>query len=115
MPPSPFQALLGDDFAMLPEPVRRLHSLAADVVTEGNADIKAGFICSGDLRAVDVELRPPASDDPVMPGLRLLLPAGHLATRVMQVFPSARVCLKGAWRASTVVAGQPPAEAAPGS
>lgn len=46
MPPSPFQALLGDDFAVLPEPVRRLHSLAADVVTEGKADITSprGFL-----------------------------------------------------------------------
>src|SRR6266851_609207 len=44
--PSPFQALLGDDFAMLPEPVRRLHSLAADIVTEGRADITSprGFL-----------------------------------------------------------------------
>jgi hypothetical protein len=41
MPLSPFQALLGDDFAVLPEPVRRLHSLAAAADTEGRADITA--------------------------------------------------------------------------
>jgi hypothetical protein len=48
MPPSPFQQLLGDDFAVLPEPVRRLHSLAADTMTEGYADIVAaqGFLPS---------------------------------------------------------------------
>ena len=39
MPLSPFQVLLGADFAVLPEPVRRLHGLAADVATEGRADI----------------------------------------------------------------------------
>src|SRR5436190_503851 len=46
MPPSPFQALLGEDFAVLPESVRRLHGLAADVVTEGKADITSprGFL-----------------------------------------------------------------------
>ncbi len=44
--PSPFQALLGDDFAVLPEPVRRLHSLARDAVTEGRAEITSprGFL-----------------------------------------------------------------------
>jgi len=41
MPPSPFQELLGDEFGRLPEPVRRIHSLAADVVTQGRADITA--------------------------------------------------------------------------
>lgn len=46
MPLSPFQQLLGLDFASLPEPVRRLHSLAAEVVTEGCADIVSprGFL-----------------------------------------------------------------------
>jgi hypothetical protein len=39
MPRSPFQELLGADFAVLPQPVRRLHSLTADLVTEGTADI----------------------------------------------------------------------------
>ena len=38
---SPFQQLLGSDFAMLPEPVRRLHGLTADAATEGRADIVA--------------------------------------------------------------------------
>jgi hypothetical protein len=48
---SPFQQLLGAEFAILPEPVRRLHGLTADVVTEGRADITAakgfwpGLIC----------------------------------------------------------------------
>jgi hypothetical protein len=43
---SPFERLLGRDFAMLPEPVRRLHSLAADADTEGRADIMSppGFL-----------------------------------------------------------------------
>jgi hypothetical protein len=41
MPPSPFERLLGADFAMLPEPVRRLHSLAGDTMTEGRAEIIA--------------------------------------------------------------------------
>ena len=38
---SPFRALLGTDFAMLPEPVRRLHGLPPGTVTEtaGRADI----------------------------------------------------------------------------
>ena len=42
MTPSPFQQLLGADFALLPEPVRRLHGLRADATTEGRADIVAG-------------------------------------------------------------------------
>ena len=41
MQPSPFQQLLGSEFAILPEPVRRLHSLAADAGTEGRSDIVA--------------------------------------------------------------------------
>ena len=41
MPPSPFQQLLGSEFAILPEPVHRLHGLAADAATEGRADIVA--------------------------------------------------------------------------
>jgi hypothetical protein len=41
MPPSPFQQLLGAEFAVLPEPVRRLHSLSAAAMTEGKADIVA--------------------------------------------------------------------------
>jgi hypothetical protein len=41
MPPSPFQQLLGDDFAILPAPVRRLHSLRGSVTTEGRSDIAA--------------------------------------------------------------------------
>lgn len=41
MTPSPFQQLLGPDFALLPEPVRRLHGLRADAATEGRADIVA--------------------------------------------------------------------------
>ena len=41
MPPSPFQQLLGAEFAILPEPVQRLHSLGADATTEGRADIIA--------------------------------------------------------------------------
>jgi len=51
MKPSPFQQLLGADFAQLPEPVRRLHSLAADAMTEGRAEVTAatgfwaGLIC----------------------------------------------------------------------
>jgi hypothetical protein len=51
MQQSPFQRLLGADFAMLPEPVRRLHGLAGDAATEGSADIVAapgflpGLIC----------------------------------------------------------------------
>lgn len=46
MTPSPFQQLLGPDFALLPEPVRRLHGLARDTMTEGRADIVAagGFL-----------------------------------------------------------------------
>jgi hypothetical protein len=39
MPLSPFQLLLGDQFARLPEPVRRLHGLSGDTVTEGRAEI----------------------------------------------------------------------------
>src|SRR5262249_3729259 len=41
MPLSPFQRLLGADFAVLPEPVRRLHGLPAGttVRTGGRADI----------------------------------------------------------------------------
>jgi hypothetical protein len=41
MPLSPFQQLLGADFAMLPEPVRRLHGLAGNATTAGRADIVA--------------------------------------------------------------------------
>lgn len=41
MPPSPFEQLLGPEFAVLPEPVRRLHSFAADAATEGRAEIVA--------------------------------------------------------------------------
>jgi hypothetical protein len=41
MPPSPFQHLLGDAFAGLPEPVRRLHSLQTNAATAGRADIVA--------------------------------------------------------------------------
>jgi hypothetical protein len=41
MPLSPFQQLLGSEFAILPEPVQRLHSLGADATTEGRADITA--------------------------------------------------------------------------
>jgi hypothetical protein len=37
--PSPFEQLLGEDFAILPEPVRRLHSLIGDALTEGRAEI----------------------------------------------------------------------------
>ena len=44
MIPSPFQQLLGPDFAILPEPVRRLHGLAADTTTEGRADIVASRV-----------------------------------------------------------------------
>jgi hypothetical protein len=39
---SPFQQLLGPDFARLPEAVQRLHGLRADATTEGRADIVAG-------------------------------------------------------------------------
>lgn len=42
MAPSPFERLLGADFARLPEPVRRLHGLRHDAMTEGRADITAG-------------------------------------------------------------------------
>jgi hypothetical protein len=41
MMPSPFQQLLGADFAVLPEPIRRLHGLAAAAATAGRADIVA--------------------------------------------------------------------------
>jgi hypothetical protein len=41
MPLSPFQQLLGIEFEVLPEPVRRLHSLIAVAVTAGAADIVA--------------------------------------------------------------------------
>jgi hypothetical protein len=41
MPPSPFQQLLGSEFAILPEPVRQLHGFRADARTEGRADIVA--------------------------------------------------------------------------
>jgi hypothetical protein len=41
MKPSPFQQLLGADFAQLPEPVRRLHGLTADATTEGRAEVTA--------------------------------------------------------------------------
>jgi Domain of unknown function (DUF4166) len=41
MPPSPFERLLGDAFAVLPGPVRRLHSLRATTMTAGRADIVA--------------------------------------------------------------------------
>lgn len=46
MPPSPFEQLLGPDFALLPEPVRRFHSFAADTDTEGRSDITSprGFL-----------------------------------------------------------------------
>jgi hypothetical protein len=46
MPLSPFESLLGDQFAGLPEPVRRLHGLRASAATEGCADIVAapGFL-----------------------------------------------------------------------
>ena len=46
MTPSPFEQLLGPDFAVLPEPVRRLHGLTADASTQGRADIAAapGFL-----------------------------------------------------------------------
>jgi hypothetical protein len=42
MPLSPFQLLLGADFAMLPEPVRRFHSFpaGASVPAEGRAEIE---------------------------------------------------------------------------
>ena len=36
-----------------------------------------------DLGAVHVELGPPSRNDPVVPGLRLLFPAGHLPTSVL--------------------------------
>jgi len=36
---SPFEALLGADFARLPEPVRRLHGLSRDIDTAGRAEI----------------------------------------------------------------------------
>jgi hypothetical protein len=36
---SPFKRILGDDFARLPEPVRRVHSLSRDMTTAGRADI----------------------------------------------------------------------------
>lgn len=39
--PSPFEAILGADFARLPEPVRRLHSLSEHTVAAGLADIDA--------------------------------------------------------------------------
>jgi hypothetical protein len=39
--PSPFQQLLGAEFNILPEPVRRLHGLTVDAATEGRADIVA--------------------------------------------------------------------------
>jgi len=42
VPPSPFQQLLGAEFDILPEPVRRLHGLTADAATEGRSDIVAG-------------------------------------------------------------------------
>ena len=41
MKPSPFQQLLGADFAQLPEPVRRLHGLTAAAMTEGRAEVTA--------------------------------------------------------------------------
>jgi hypothetical protein len=41
MPPSPFQQLLGADFATLPEPVRRFHSFPRGTDTEGRSDIVA--------------------------------------------------------------------------
>jgi hypothetical protein len=46
MPPSPFEQLLGPDFALLPEPVRRFHSFAADTMSEGRADTTSprGFL-----------------------------------------------------------------------
>src|SRR5262249_638321 len=36
---SPFEALLGADFARLPEPVRRLHGWSRDIDTAGRAEI----------------------------------------------------------------------------
>lgn len=36
--PSPFEDILGADFAVLPEPVRRLHSLDAPTATTGLSD-----------------------------------------------------------------------------
>jgi Domain of unknown function (DUF4166)/Saccharopine dehydrogenase NADP binding domain len=39
--PSPFEAILGADFARLPEPVRRLHRLSEHTVAAGLADIDA--------------------------------------------------------------------------
>lgn len=41
MMPSPFEQLLGRDFAVLPAPVRHLHSLRADLATAGRAEITA--------------------------------------------------------------------------
>jgi hypothetical protein len=43
---SPFEQLLGDEFGLLPEPVRRLHGLSAGTMTEGRADVVAarGFL-----------------------------------------------------------------------
>jgi hypothetical protein len=44
MPMSPFQRLLGDEFAVLPEPVQRFHGFPAGaaIATEGRADIVMG-------------------------------------------------------------------------
>jgi hypothetical protein len=41
MPLSPFEQLLGAEFAQLPAPVRRLHGLRAPAVTAGRAEIVA--------------------------------------------------------------------------
>jgi len=43
---SPFEQILGADFAQLPEPVRRLHSLHGDANTAGRAEITTarGFL-----------------------------------------------------------------------
>jgi len=38
---SPFQQILGPDFARLPAPVQRLHSLVHDIETAGRAEITA--------------------------------------------------------------------------
>ena len=113
MPPSPFQALLGDDFAMLPEPVRRLHSLAADVVTEGRADITSPrgllpwLICgsrrlagTGQDVPVTVAVNPTAKAANSGDGG---LPEGHYA-RAMRPgteAPMQRALGRHFWRAST--------------
>lgn len=69
-PPSPFQVLLGSDFARLPEPVRRLHGLSYTAAAAGRAEVEPGGGVLAWLIRTVARLPRPGRDVPVTVSFR---------------------------------------------